>query len=37
MMSTEEQSNAVTKGDLTWYMHAGEISHWMPLPDLTYY
>jgi len=32
MMSTEDESNAVACGDLTWYMDAHEITHWMPLP-----
>lgn len=33
MMNTEEQSNAVACGDLTWGMEADEITHWMPLPE----
>lgn len=32
MLSMESQSNAVAKGDLTWFMYTHEITHWMPLP-----
>ncbi len=32
MMNTEDQSNSIACGDLTWYMDADEITHWMPLP-----
>jgi len=33
MLSHEYESNAVACGDLTWFMYAEEITHWMPLPS----
>lgn len=27
------ESNAVAKGDLTWFIYPEEITHWMPLPN----
>jgi len=32
MMSDQDQSNAVTSGDLTWGMEGHEVTNWMPLP-----
>ena len=32
MLSYSDESNAVSKGDLTWFMTGDEITHWMPLP-----
>ncbi len=34
MMTNESQCNAVTCGNLTWYMEGNEITHWMELPRL---
>jgi len=33
MLNHSDQSNAVAKVDLTWYMNEEEITHWMTLPS----
>lgn len=34
MLSQEDNSNAVFKGDLTWGMESQDITHWAALPEM---